>query len=198
MTRPDSISWAQSIVHVPGDSIQNWAIHRPRVLGMAKEVALQATEPSIFLFNLGVVSPILIHQMYSASPNHLYIDIDGVLDSSLAGGKQRHSSAHYTGLPYEFAKDYDAKSKCTFVQWQREGDCFLPRRDTTTEPYSAGKMLSDKCYQKGAKGQPKAGRVGGYFPERSRNLVKTHYLSHPDRIGRALPRGVQIARGAQF
>jgi hypothetical protein len=55
-----------------------------------------AEAPSIFLFNLGPLSPIVIFHMHQANPQNLYIDVDGVLDALLSG-RQRHEPAHYTG-----------------------------------------------------------------------------------------------------
>ena len=36
------------------------------------------------------------------------------------------------------------------------------------------------------------GRVGGYFPERMRNVLKTHKLAHPNKASRILSREEQV------
>ena len=69
--------------------------------------------------------------MYQANPNHLYVDADGVLDAVMRGGRMRHEAAHYTGLPNERIRNYDAKAQCTFVRWTREGDCVAPVMPTS-------------------------------------------------------------------
>jgi len=191
----DGLSWADRIVQIPSDSIQYWAARRGKVLAAARELAVNAPEPSIFMMNVGPLSPILISEMYKAAPKNLYIDVDGVLDEVMTGVK-RFQPTHFSGLPDVRSRVFDKQSQCTLTAYDRVGDCVAPAGTVPKGSDGTDAELSRLCYQKGAHGKPVMGRVGGYFPERMRNVLKTQRLRHPDRI--APSREAQVARGADF
>jgi len=196
-SRPETIAWSERLIHLPADSIQNWAIRRDEVLRDVKELAQNAVEPTIFLFNVGPLSPVLIYKMYEASSNHLYIDADGVLDSVMMGGRQRHEPSHYTGLPKDTAKNYDERVQCTFTRWTRELDCVAPLSESGDNT-GAYQQLSPLCSHKGAHGVAgKMGRVGGFFPDSIESVQRSHYIN-PKLMNGMQSRNAQIMRGAQF
>jgi len=87
MSCPDGRAWWSPPCADP-PTLSKWSVIFARTQG--------AEAPSIFLFNLGPLSPIVIFHMRQANPQNLYIDVDGVLDALLSG-RQRHEPAHYTG-----------------------------------------------------------------------------------------------------
>lgn len=58
----------QRLIHLPADSIQNWAIRRDEVLRDVKELAQNAVEPTIFLFNVGPLRCMDFALMFSCVP----------------------------------------------------------------------------------------------------------------------------------
>lgn len=89
---------ARDATHMCGSAnVEQWSVVCARTQG--------AEAPSIFLFNLGPLSPIVIFHMHQANPQNLYIDVDGVLDALLSG-RQRHEPAHYTGAGPRACADF--------------------------------------------------------------------------------------------
>ncbi|KAK3267657.1 hypothetical protein CYMTET_23802 [Cymbomonas tetramitiformis] len=150
------------------------------VLAHIKEMAEAAPVPSVFLFNVGPISPVLIHYMYKTNPNHLYIDVDGLLDAKHSGVK-KFKESHYTGTAHALSRQFAQSKNCTFTRYKRVGDCVRPK------PAPVNFEMSEHCFGKGTKmikGQPKAGRVGGHFAANEKTLMKSHALKHPDRASK--------------
>jgi hypothetical protein len=158
-----------------------WVTLRARWVTLrARWVTLKGAEaPSIFLFNLGPLAPIVIFHMHQANPQNLYIDVDGVLDALLSG-RNRHEASHYTGLPSETSKLYDARQVCSQTSWSREGDCVAPKSVPRSLDLKPG--LSDLCFQKGAHGKPLKGRVS-YFPDHKKDGASLNGGYFPRTVG---------------
>lgn len=96
------ISELEKFVHVtdfipiPGNCVVHWEKYRDHVRGLLDLKATQYKN-AIFLIAVGPFSEIVIHQMWQANPQNIYLDIGSTLDPFLFRRNSRcyHTSGHF-------------------------------------------------------------------------------------------------------
>ena len=83
-------------------------------------------------------------------------EIDGLENDVTADAFAAHSATHDQ---LEANATSASSGGCAFTRYERVGDCVKPVGSTE---------VSRLCYPKGSRGEPKAGRVGGFFPKDKR------------------------------
>jgi len=86
-------------IPIPGNCVVYWEKHREYVRGLLDLYASQHSN-AVFLFAVGPLSEILIHEMWQANPRNIYLDIGSTLDPILF--RRRSRAYHTTG--HEFAQ----------------------------------------------------------------------------------------------
>lgn len=86
-------------IPVPGNCIKYWQSNKDYIKGL---LDLKGTthKNAVFLFAVGPLSEILIHELWKVNPDHISIDIGSTLDPYLFNRKSR--SYHHQG--HEFAQ----------------------------------------------------------------------------------------------
>lgn len=80
-------------IPIKGNCVKTWERHRDHLRGL---MDLKATQHrgAIFLFAIGPLSEVLIHQMWQANRNNVYVDIGSTLDPMLF---RRNSRDYHKG-----------------------------------------------------------------------------------------------------
>ena len=152
--------WKERVVRLPSDAITRWDERRGKVLDRVSDFVsilgqrTGAEGPPVILVSAGALTGVLISQMHQSNPNATYVDVDGLFDTSHAFAA--HSATHDQ---LEANATSASSGGCAFTRYERVGDCVKPVGSTE---------VSRLCYPKGSRGEPKAGRVGGFFPKDKR------------------------------
>ena len=152
--------WKERVVRLPSDAIARWDERRGKVLDRVSDFVsilgqrTGAEGPPVILVSAGALTGVLISQMHQSNPNATYVDVDGLFDTSHAFAA--HSATHDQ---LEANATSASSGGCAFTRYERVGDCVKPVGSTE---------VSRLCYPKGSRGEPKAGRVGVFFPKDKR------------------------------
>jgi len=77
----EAVPSAEVGMTLPETVISGWRTHRSDVIKAAIRLA-QQHQHSVFVFDVGLLGPILIHSMYRANPSNAYLDMEGSLSAS--------------------------------------------------------------------------------------------------------------------